>query len=1450
MSTKRVPTLSQASEFRLWHAQLKAYLQSKGLFAYTTGNHARPTAKNGQEPDHVFAARQDEFDTRMEQTLGIIKTHVHPSVLVFIEEAVTPKEALDALTKQFNPAGTARFLTATGRLFNLRKRPEQTIAGYFAEISDLVNLAFPDLNDMTPTGSTPEVKIAVRGALQKLIDRWTLAVTLHGLPTDYDTVKAIIQDWSDVDLEKARSRIRERELELKSVVPLPSDSEKLLLAQDKSDHRRVRRGGRRSHHDDHRPRQQRQFGQLGQLQRPQRADPGSRPTCAYCHKPGHTNIECRRRINDLQRATIAIDDAVNTNDSAPMRALVAVGSDVALAATNDQTDVWYLDSGATSHMASSRAWFTNYTPIEGRNIYLGDNSTIQVAGKGTVRAVHYTNHKPELVQLSEVLHVPLITKNLLSASRLAQAGLVVEIGPSTCRVYDPKTGQTVFKPIILGQMVAIGLHLPDRQDQARVATEKPTISLLHRRLGHVSERRVRLAAHDASAFSGQQLAQCEVCIKAKQVRSAIGKGPVPRETEPLALVHTDICGPMPIATTGGKRYFATFIDDATRYAAVYLLKNKSDVVTAFNHYITAASVSRKCLRLRSDRGGEYTGHKFQQILTRMGIRHEPTAPYTPEHNGTAERFNRTIVTMVRCLLSDSGLEDVYWGEAMRMATLLYNRVPRENGSKSPYEAWHGRPPRMDHLRIFGCRAHALIPIDRRPKLGAQSRPTIYLGPSSEHATDHRLLVQDTNAIIITRDVVFQEHVMPAKCQQPEPSSRSATSIELPPTPTDLDLRGDTTSELPALEPDSDSDDDDDRDPGDDLSDDEHEPTVYTTPDVLKHATRLAKRTRRGVTAPATTARPVPTDDCNAGGAHHSDDQAEHPCGQPADSDRGGSRGGMDTDPTSTGLRRSTRQRRHNVTLADYAFVAEEPITPNSYREALKSPDAAKWQQAMLDEYNSLRNNGTFSLVPCPPGRKPIAARWLFKIKRHADGSVERYKARWVAKGFTQRHGIDFFDTFAPVCRTEGLRTLIALAVADDLEIQPIDIDTAFLHARLEDDALVAQPEGFVDDQHPDWVCKLHKSLYGLKQAPLEWFKTIDAHLRANDFGPIEADPCIYTRHRRGLTSYIALYVDDCTIIAHRSQIREIKEMIKSQFPIKDLGDAKSILGFEIHRDRDRGQLYILQRGKIDTILETFGLKNCKPVPTPMLSNVALDRPPSDRPSANFPYRQAIGMLSYLAHASRPDILFAVTQVSQFVNGFGQEHVVAVKHIMRYLAGTRNLAIRYDRSQFDRNDPGSVRPVLYCDADWGGNLPDRKSVTGLVTFFCGGPIYWSSKFQSSVALSSTEAELTALSEATRQAIYTRRFLPVLRVSTNEPLTIYNDNQGALDVLDSTAPPFHGRMKHYSIKVAHMRDNAKKGAVRFEHCPTAEMPADALTKALAKTKFTYHRHRFVCPLPLVE
>jgi hypothetical protein len=188
----------------------------------------------------------------------------------------------------------------------------------------------------------------------------------------------------------------------------------------------------------------------------------------------------------------------------------------------------------------------------------------------------------------------------------------------------------------------------------------------------------------------------------------------------------------------------------------------------------------------------------------------------------------------------------------------------------------------------------------------------------------------------------------------------------------------------------------------------------------------------------------------------------------------------------------------------------------------------------------------------------------------------------------------------------------------------------------------------------------------------------------------------------------------------------------------------------------------------------------------MLSSTVLNQPPTDQPPINFLYHQAIGMLSYLTHMSHPNILYAMTQVSQFVNNFGHNHVIVVKHIMCYLAGTCNLAISYNQALYNQKEPTSLLPITYCDANWGGNLLDHKSVTVL---FCGGPIYWSSKFQHNMALSTTKAELTTISKAAHQVLYMRRLLSMLHIPMDMPLEIHNNNQGALKILELTAPPYH-------------------------------------------------------------
>lgn len=371
----------------------------------------------------------------------------------------------------------------------------------------------------------------------------------------------------------------------------------------------------------------------------------------------------------------------------------------------------------------------------------------------------------------------------------------------------------------------------------------------------------------------------------------------------------------------------------------------------------------------------------------------------------------------------------------------------------------------------------------------------------------------------------------------------------------------------------------------------------------------------------------------------------------------------------------TRRPNKNIYNRDYrAFAAADhkstPITtPNSYREAMASPEAHQWLEAMTEEINAITRNGTFRLVRLPKGRTAIGARWLFKVKCKANSLIDRFKARWVAKGYSQLFGIDFDETFSPIIRLENLRLLLAIALPG-LAIHQMDVDNAFLNAELTEEIYVEQPEGFEDRDHPDYVCQLQKSLYGLKQAPLEWNRTIDAHLKRHDFKPTQIDPCIYVRTWNNRTAFIAVYVDDCTIIAPDEQIDEIKGLLHQGFRMKDLGRATSVLGLEILRDQGNGAIFIRQARKIHEIVHDFGLASAKPIYTPMDASLRL--PTIDKTSDDdikLPYRSVIGRLSYIALATRPDIAFAVNVLSRHVNAYSRAHWEAAKRVIRYLKTT-------------------------------------------------------------------------------------------------------------------------------------------------------------------------------------
>lgn len=433
---------------------------------------------------------------------------------------------------------------------------------------------------------------------------------------------------------------------------------------------------------------------------------------------------------------------------------------------------------------------------------------------------------------------------------------------------------------------------------------------------------------------------------------------------------------------GGAEYFVTFIDDHSWYAWVYPLKKKDQVFEQFVKWKTQVEKSsgRKLKKLRSDNGGEYTSTVFENYLKSDGIQHEKTIPKTPQQNGVAERLNRTLVEMSRSMLLDAKLPTKYWAESVSTAVYLRNRCPTEAvKDKTPYEAWYGKKPKVDHLRVFGCDAYTHVPKDERGKFDSKAKKCVHLG-YGETTKGYRLFDPSKDKVIYSRDVRFNETMK-----------------------TDID--SDTCK-----------------------STDER-----VIIDFSSH-----------------------------------NEEPEESAGAPS----------SETPSESNQIRRSIRQRRqpdYYMRERTYLTLAQEPT---SFKEAVTSPEKSKWTNAMKSEMKSLKDNDVWDLVELPAGREAVGSKWVFKLKTGADGTVERYKARLVAQGYTQKYGTDYDETFCPVVRQESLRVLLTLSVRYGFKLHQVDVTTAFLNGNLEEEVYMAQPDGFVSTGNEHLVCKLKKASMG------------------------------------------------------------------------------------------------------------------------------------------------------------------------------------------------------------------------------------------------------------------------------------------------------------------------------------------------------------------------------------
>lgn len=531
-------------------------------------------------------------------------------------------------------------------------------------------------------------------------------------------------------------------------------------------------------------------------------------------------------------------------------------------------------------------------------------------------------------------------------------------------------------------------------------------------------------------------------------------------------------------------------------------------------------------------------------------------------------------------------------------------------------------------------------------------------------------------------------------------------------------------------------------------------------------------------------------------------------------------------------RRTTRIPKPK-NLSDYvtysARTNETNDDPTTFEEAIGRNDSDRWKIAMDNEIQSLAENNTWELVDKPYNKKTIKCKWVFKTKYNTKGNIIRHKARLVAKGCSQKYGIDYKETYSPVVRYSSIRYLIALAVKLGLKIDQMDAVTAFLQGELFEEIYMEQPEGYIENSNK--VCKLKRPIYGLKQSSREWNKKLTSKLKSFGLLKSRADPCVYFTKDKSLI--VAVYVDDLLIFWKDEELKnKLKSSLNTWFKMKDMGKATNCVGINISYTEDG--ISLDQTKYIEDILQKFNMAECKPVKTPSDTNQKLSVnmcPKTEneiREMANVPYQEAVGSLLYLVQGTRPDLAFAVNDVSRYNNNYGKAHWKAVKRIFRYLKGTAEQKLCYSKTSENKL-------IGYCDADWASDVDKRRSCTGYMFKMCGGAISWASKRQATVAISSTEAEYMALSAGLQEILWLKTLMDDLDTEMRVPFEIRCDNQSAINLANNDC--FRARSKHIDVRHHFIRDKIEEHVIRLQYVPTEEMIADNLTKAVTGPKNTY-------------
>ncbi|OWZ06851.1 Integrase, catalytic core protein [Phytophthora megakarya] len=720
------------------------------------------------------------------------------------------------------------------------------------------------------------------------------------------------------------------------------------------------------------------------------------------------------------------------------------------------------------------------------------------------------------------------------------------------------------------------------------------------------------------------------------------------------------------------------------------------------------------------------------------------------------------------MLWASSLPQRYWGDAVTYASYIRNRVStRANADyKSPLEVLTGKTPRVSHILRFGSKCTVHIHRKTARSLGKRAEKAVVVGISTTEK-GYVLFLPRTKRFTTSPDI---QNVDKLDIQHPE------------------------TAEVLHR-----------------LHGEDNTPTRLTT----ENSGEANQQTN-----------PSPEDEDSDEEGVHEDFGRPIPAGVLR---RVFGRRKSDK-PTEFQLPRSFTDAFAGPAYALLSIRASDHIKePKTLGEAKRSQYWQQWKEAMDQELADLQANGTWELVETPKNANLVTSKWVYKIKFSSKGELERFKARLVARGFTQKFGVDFDATFSPVLKLSSLRFIVMLAAIWKANLLQGDVPNAYLKSDLDKPIILRPPVGTpgVDDRH-SWL--LRKGLYGLKQSGKLWNDLIDSFLKAEGFSRSKMDPCIYFMHCDGNLCVLGLYVDDVLVVSQDENLSEhVMSRLSERFNIKNLGEAQKCLGVWIKRNPSG--IILHQQQTIEELLEKFGMGQCRPATTPMEENHQFFEDDVEPFTDTNMVREAIGSLLWISNCTRPDITTAVNCLSRFVAHPTVIHWRGIKRVLRYLKGTVSHGLSYKFG----NGPGTPLHVTeYSDANWAGDSKSAKSTSGAVLQVNSMTISWASRKQTTVALSTMEAEYVAACAAVQDCIGIRQLLGELHLlPKNSSILLRVDNQSAIKSMENAVSS--QRTRHLNIKYHFVRDAITNKDVKVEYCPSQQQLADLLTKATDKIVF---------------